>query len=484
MTSIKIRNSFEEEKYELLDYFNDFNLEFKNNIWSKDFLNISIRNVSYNLKEKNIDLNKLQANNHKHEFNEVYTDNNLENIKKDYINLYNFTNQCNKDAKILMDLFVNNILNKIKNEKKNKVTSEILFNPFEFKKNNKENATNNIAKRFIDISFKNIMIKLRVLEKENIVKKNSINLMTQINENKNQNYAVYFITTIINQVLSELNSNLLKNNKKIIKKKSINKMSKSVFNINYEQESLITEFDNKENICNQFTRKFFNNQVRKTLSEINKETCNEITENFENDCYLFSKKFLNEKFRKTVSEINTNINIQKENNQNSENRRSNLLNSKISKSKNNYDVNTSQEENKIRSESSFVFIKESLNKISNLIDEKVTKKLQFETFRNSKYYERKLHQERLDFENDIKLLKNKNTSINFWRNCVEETMIKYNDYHKKLVKCTIRIQKNFRRHLWRFIIKIELMNLQIEKENEKAMAAYRKRKISSLDQKK
>lgn len=72
----------------------------------------------------------------------------------------------------------------------------------------------------------------------------------------------------------------------------------------------------------------------------------------------------------------------------------------------------------------------------------------------------------------------KSTNL-FMETVMEKTLNRYNIYYQKLLKYTIQIQRNFRGHLFRFIYKLEKMNLDIQKQNEIAAKRSKMRRISS-----
>ena len=72
----------------------------------------------------------------------------------------------------------------------------------------------------------------------------------------------------------------------------------------------------------------------------------------------------------------------------------------------------------------------------------------------------------------------KSTNL-FMEKVMEKTLNRYNIYYQKLLKYTIQIQRNFRGHLFRFIYKLEKMNLDIQKQNEIAAKRSKMRRILS-----
>jgi hypothetical protein len=264
------------------------------------------------------------------------------------------------------------------------------------------------------------------------------------------------VTSHVSDVNEIRNENTSKEKNFYDKSNSINDENQcNNFTSTLNVENVNAANKNLDNKCNLFSRDFFNQKIRKTLGHIETQIKSQDFDNKDYNDNLFSKNFLNDKVRNTITKIDK------------ENNNKNNLNNIVMNKKRSIITPTDG------------FINESLKRLSNKIDDKVEKKIQEEVETKSAIIEKKLLVEKLEVENEIEKSKINITSNNFWRKSCAETLQKYNVNHEKLVKYVIRIQKNFRRSLWKFIIKLEMMNLHIQKENERAIAASKKRKSAN-----
>lgn len=487
MTSVNFRNPDEEEKLELMDEFYDYNINYKINICTKSFFDKIINNVLLKAKERTSLLRKAHGNRFS------VSNNNTSNTKakeKDYIALTDFTNKCNKESRKFLSEMIKSTINKFKNEKKVNIGhKDFLFNNFEFHKSNKDNLTVNISRKFLDISIKNCLIKLknsqsfhenrRSLEVKFLERKSKLgsdlrknqkeisefyNKNIDMNDNKCFKNASEFFSKAVNNILSQLNQRLI----------SITNNPISSNQLKVEDESDLV-IENIENENSKFTKSFFAEKVRNTVTQIFLEK-----ESIESNSISFTKSFLNDKIRKTISSIDT------------EALKDNILEIKnVTFSHNNESINevikpsanvmpTFEIKRPSIKTPDKTPNKEPFKRLSSKLDERIEKKFGEEAARKSKKAEFKLIQEKQEIEKEIELSNIKNASISFWGKSLQNTMVKYNEYHEKFLKSVIKIQSNFRMNLWRFIIKIELMNVRLQRENERAMAASRRRRSTIL----
>ena len=326
---------------------------------------------------------------------------------------------------------------------------------------NSKNKINIFTKNFFDKTINNVLLKINQrasLLKRPSAQTESVNTIildefeTGFKQMKITNKQSDQVTSNVSDVNEIRNEKTSKEKKFFDKSKSINYQNQCndfTSTLNVENKNAADE--NLDNKCNLFSRGFFNQKIRKTLGHIETQIRSQDFDNKDYNDNLFSKNFLNDKVRNTITKID------KENN----------LNDIVMNRKRSIITPTGG------------FINESLKRLSSKIDEKVEKKIQEEVETKSAIIQKKLLVEKLEVENEIAKSKINVTSNNFWRKSCSETLQKYNMNHEKFVKYVIRIQKNFRRSLWKFIIKLEMMNLNILKENERAIAASKKRKSAN-----
>lgn len=292
--------------------------------------------------------------------------------------------------------------------------------------------------------------------------KNSIKKPLKQESNKNDiDDNKYYQKNIADCVSSDNQNNSQNENQsnKFTKEFLTNKFRKTVNILSLESEK--TEKKNINNKCNLYSKDFFNKKIRKTISCI-EEHSDKNSNNNENNCNQFSKLFLKDTFRNTITKIDKDI--------------SNSFN--INDSKFNNDLQINRKKSIITPTGGF--IKESLRRLSSKIDEKVELRIKEEKKRKTEILEKNIITENKELETEIERGKINYLSKNFWRKSYNETLEKYNQDQKILINSVIKIQKNFRRSLWKFIIKLELMNLQIQKDNEKAIEKRKKRKSVHL----
>ncbi len=464
MTSVKYRNpEQEEEKLELRDEFYDYNINYKINICTKGFFDKIIKNVLFDAKERTSLLKKGKLN-------RFSVSNETKNIKKDCIDYSDFSNKCNKESRKFLFDVIKATINKIKNEKLNLGQNGFFFNNFEFHKSNINNVTVTFSKKFLEISIKNCFIKFNkansFLENRKSLEINFFQRRSKIqnkflkkekedfkdlNHNKSFKNAAEFLNKTINFIIGKLNPSL-----SALIQSSNSSQLKNIGENDIHKGNLI---NNRENENFKFTENFFSEKVRNTVTQIYIEK-----ESLDSKFNAFTKSFFNDKIRQTVSSINTKEATNETNNftANNASETIELIRGSINS------LNKSQN-------------MEPVKTLSSQLNKQIDKKFEEEEIsRKNKLTEQKLVQEKLEIEKEIELGKIRNASNSFWNKSFGNTMTEYNLYYQKLVKNVIKIQSNFRMNLWRFIMKIELMNLQIQKENEKAMAASCKRRKSSL----
>jgi len=473
MTSVNHRNPEEEEKLELMDEFYDYNINFKINLCTKGFFDKIISNVLFKAKERTSLIKKANAN--RFSVCNIKTSN-LKFKEKENSNFSDFTNKCNKESRSFLSEMIKSTANKIRNQNEKKKVmgqKDFFLNNFEFHKSNNNNIGVNISRKFLDITIKNCIIKLnksdsflenrRSLEMKFLERKSKIgnkyskqvkevneyySKNIDMNENKCFKYASEFFAKAVKDTIQQQNPSILAIDKNLISNQIQNK-----------DESLLA-IDNDENENSKFTKSFFTEKVRKTVTQIYIEK-----ENLESKCNSFSNSFYNDQVRKTVSSIDTerlkNVNIA--NNSPGENVLQILENKQNSVKIDDNSMN-----------------KQPIRNLSDKLDDKMNKKFEDESFRKSEIAEYKLLQEKQEIDKEIELSRIRDTSYSFWGKTLNNTMIKYNQYHDILVKNVIKIQSAFRMNLWRLIIKIELMNVRIQKENERAMAASKRRRSIDL----
>jgi hypothetical protein len=422
----------------------------------------------------------------------------LQNNGKQNNAFTDFSNKYNKESRRFFSDVVISTVNKIRNEKKTNLgQKDFFFNNFEFHKSNKNNLVVIVSKKFIDISIKNCILKLNkgltfhenrkslelkffkrcsqlvnnnIRQEEKEVSQFYTQNLDLVDNNSFKN-ASEFLSKVTNNIINQLNSSLF-----------IITQNLNTFKINQEDENYEPD-DNLENQNNKFTKSFFSEKVINTITQIKLDN-----ENLEYKFNVFTKGFFNDKIRNTISSIDSDSLIT------NENKDKNNLELEFNKRKINLAdqilIKNSEEAKIINSNNLPIFEhrrslikspeknqnKELIKRLLSKLDEKIDKKSEEEIARKSKIAKQKLLQEKQEIEKEIELSKVKHASNNFWSRSFDSTMVKYNVYQEKYVKNVLKIQSYFRMNLWRFIFKIELMNVRLQRENERAMAARRKKK--------
>lgn len=431
----------------------------------------------------------------------ISNDNENSNIEHNEID-FNIEHKLNQYSKSFLEKTIKKVLSKINENPKRLSVNKISLDHFDstFKgirfskkmdadelKNNKRISVNNIQLNEFDFAFKGIRFSKKIeidqYKNEKRISMNNIKLndfdsafkgirfsnKIDIDDVKNMNKEVNSKETLDNESSKEKFEISNENNQcnKFTKDFLSDKVRKTITSLSVENISGANN-DNFNNNCNEFSKDFFNQKVRKTITKIETEPKKEVLENQNYNCNEFSENFLKDKFRNTINKIEKQEELSNEDN--TANQANNNIND-------NYAL-TNKKNSIVTSTGSF--INESIKRLSSTIDEMVKKKNEAEKLRKSELIEKETLNEKLQIEKEIEISKINNFSNNFWRKSCTDTLQKYKDERQeKLVKYVIRIQKNFRRHLWMFIIKLEMMNLQIQKENERAIAASKKRKSVS-----
>jgi hypothetical protein len=194
---------------------------------------------------------------------------------------------------------------------------------------------------------------------------------------------------------------------------------------------------------------------------------------------------------------NENINIKNNNNSNI-----NLINNKplIDRdhinANNNTIFNYDKENKNLTKKSVFVLgnntnsdnnreFKKSLRRITHIIEQKVEEKLKI---KRASIIIEKLRLEKVELEMNIiqehiqeKNLREIKDFSKIFINIVIKNTIK--NHNEKLKKYVIKIQRIFRGHFYRFVFKIERLNLEMERENKIALESMKKRKRKTLNKK-
>lgn len=95
----------------------------------------------------------------------------------------------------------------------------------------------------------------------------------------------------------------------------------------------------------------------------------------------------------------------------------------------------------------------------------------------SKMLEQEMHYNKVSIDDHHKRLKAEKEASNLLNATIENVISKYKIFCEKADKHILKIQKYFRGHLLRLIIKMELMNSRIEKENELAIIRARAKSL-------
>lgn len=480
------RVSLEEDPIELRDQIYDYNEEYRTNLATKIFFDNAVRNVLTNLRERTSVLKR-----------------NSYNLRKKSIN--NISEECSlnesqsfRESKNFINNMIKSVVNKVKSCSKNDQNINI-FNSFEFNKVNNYNTIT--AKKFMDISIKNTINKLLPLKDTQGIDSNiKHNEVSKKNSDLNNNENYY--EEDISQNYKFVSEFLVNTNRKI------SKIIEQDLNLSHKQSNY-SSIENKENIqfeCNQFSRQFFENKIRKTITIIDSESnmnTHEVKYNIDplhvdninsydfgnhsksnehssNKSIRDSKYFMSNMILGVNEKI---INEKQTLSQDNENQEKNSI--VFSSQFLGETINSIKSKKELRKPSFIInpLIRYSIKNISAVIDEKLQIKTEKEKIKKSFLIEREIDQEHFILENAKKETEIKKDAIWFLNNTITHTLQKYNEYYKKLVYYTIKIQRIFRGSLWRFIFKIERMNLEIQKQNELAMAASLKRRSTNKKKK-
>lgn len=450
----------------------EFNKSNKNNVTvniSRKFFDISIkncllkltRNQSFDEKRKSLELNFLERSgksNINHKFNDKKESLELNFLKRESKSISNKT--FYESRRSLEMNFVKRLNNPIYNNHFYQNRKSIEINLVDRLNRTNKNQSFHATRKSLEMNFierqnnqsqsKNFYanrrsLELNFIERGSKLLNNPVNNRQEIEvsefytknfdmiDSKNFKKSSQFLSEIINKVIYKLNTNIssiIQNTKTIIKKESID------ISNNFENES------------NNFTKSFFSEKVRNTVTKIYIEK-----ENKESNCNSYTKGFLNENIRKTISSIDKEaLSESYKNIPKFEHRKSSIKD---------YENNQNTE---------------PFKRLSSKLEDRINKKDEEEFSRKSKIIEQKIIMEQREIEKEFELSKIKNVSNCFWNKTFQNTMVKYEKYYDNYLKCVIKIQSNFRMSLWKFIIKIELMNTRLQRENERAMAASRKRR--------
>jgi len=370
---------------------------------------------------------------------------------------YNKENRVNLCSKSFLDKTINEVLSKINESEKRIAVNNINLDEFD------SGLIKNRLSQNLDLS------ELTSLDKE-ISDNKSLNDRYEISNEDNQSnkFTRDFLSDRVRNTitaLSEENNNKcnknFNNNHNVFSKNFLSdRVRNTITALRVENNN--TDKNNLDNKCSVFSKIFFTQNVCKIITNIKNE--NQDLENRNNKCSVFSKNFFSQKLRTTITKIENQEEI-------------------YNKTDNNWNqANNNKQENKKKSITTPIggILNEFLRKVTIKIDEIVDKKMEAEKMRKSELIENKVLSEKLLIENEIEISRVINISNCFWRKSCNGILQTYNEHQEKLVKYVIKIQKNFRRHLWMFIIKLEVMNMRIIEENERAIAASKKRKRGSV----